>query len=218
MPLSEIIHSDGALIGLWEMNETEQELLALLKDATCYQSDLNQFVSQKRRIEFLTVRVMLEQLLNQDAIIGYYPSGKPYLKGSEFKISISHTNGYAAIMLHSHRTVAIDIEQRAPKVMRLQSKFMNEDEIIGTDISAPLDYALICWSAKETLFKMIDQEEIDFKKHLHLLQINTIKSEGSFTGIFEKNETRRIFELHYRSTHSYVLTWSTDLKELILYS
>ncbi|MEG0948690.1 MAG: siderophore biosynthesis protein, partial [Bacteroidales bacterium] len=61
MPLSEIIHSDGALIGLWEMNETEQELLALLKDATCYQSDLNQFVSQKRRIEFLTVRVMLEQ-------------------------------------------------------------------------------------------------------------------------------------------------------------
>lgn len=207
MPLSEIIHSDGALIGLWEMNETEQELLALLKDATCYQSDLNQFVSQKRRIEFLTVRVMLEQLLNQDAIIGYYPSGKPYLKGSEFKISISHTNGYAAIILHPYCGVAIDIEQRAPKVMRLRSKFMNSSELDAMDIVDPLSYTLICWSAKETLFKIVDQPGIDFKENLTLSPFRANKPVGCFDAFFIKFVNNCIFEINYKSTHSYVLTW-----------
>ncbi|MEG1187839.1 MAG: siderophore biosynthesis protein, partial [Bacteroidales bacterium] len=153
MPLSEIIHSDGALIGLWEMNETEQELLALLKDATCYQSDLNQFVSQKRRIEFLTVRVMLEQILNSRVQIKYEESGKPYLAESDFQISISHTKGFAAVILHPLRQVAVDIEQRTEKVMRLQSKFMNENELSALDSADAVSYSLICWSAKETMFK-----------------------------------------------------------------
>lgn len=207
MPLSEIIHSHGALIGLWEMKESEQELLGLLPDPDQYHAALNRFVSQKRRLEFLTIRVMLNQLMDHPVTICYAPSGKPYLSGSDYRISISHTAGYATLILHPHYEVAIDIEQRSPKVMRLQSKFMNQAELDAMDVADPLSYTLICWSAKETLFKIIDQPGIDFKENLILSPFVINKPSGYFRSFFVKNKNKCIFGMNYKSTYSYILTW-----------
>lgn len=210
MPLSEIIHSHGALIGLWEMKESEQELLGLLPDPDQYHVALNRFVSQKRRLEFLTIRVMLNQLMDHPVTICYAPSGKPYLSGSDYRISISHTAGYATLILHPHYEVAIDIEQRSPKVMRLQSKFMNPAELDAMDVADPLSYTLICWSAKETLFKIIDQPGIDFKENLPLNPFHVKDTFGCFDACFVKNENKCIFGVNYKSTRFYVLTWIID--------
>lgn len=206
MPLSEVKRSGQALIGIWRMTETEEDLSALLLDREKYQSQLDAFASAKRRIEFLTIRVLLQHLCETPFQIAYQESGKPYLLNSSWQISISHTKGYAAIILHPLHPVAIDIEQRSDKVLRLQSKFMNDSELLGIDPKNELSYALICWSAKETLFKIMPEEEIDFKKHLQLSSFQ-VTSAGKFHGSEFKSAGQREFEIYYINHPDYVMTW-----------
>ena len=97
------------------MEESLEVLLALLPDARrvfCEQ-ELNRFVSERRKMEWLSVRVLLYAMLQEDKEIGYSPEGKPYLTDHSFFISISHTKGYVAVMLASFTPAGIDIEQYA---------------------------------------------------------------------------------------------------------
>ncbi|MEG1586059.1 MAG: siderophore biosynthesis protein [Bacteroidales bacterium] len=206
MPFVEIKKNNGARIGIWQITETEDQLLSLLREPAQYQKELDAYVSAKRRIEFLAVRVMLQQLTGEVLCVGYEPSGKPFLINHTELVSISHTGGYAAVILHPSLPVAIDIEQRSEKVLRLQSKFMNAAELAAVDPSSPLSYALLCWSAKETLFKIIPEEEIDFKSHLHLSPF-LVASQGTIPAMDTRNDLPRHFTINYADQQDYVLTW-----------
>lgn len=207
MPLIETLHAQEAIIGLWQMNETELQLLDMLENRAIYQSELDSFVSQKRRIEFLSVRLLLQQFLDLDEVrVGYEPSGKPYLIDSDYQLSISHTKGYAVVILHPSRRVAIDIEQRADKVMRLQSKFMNEAELEAIDSAHSLSYTLICWSAKESLFKWLSESAIDFREHLLITPFRVAES-GCLNTFFNRNDNPLPIQVSYLNRQEYVLTW-----------
>lgn len=207
MPLIETIRPDNdTVIGLWHMAETEDELLSLLRDAHLYTDGLARFSTGKRRVEYLSVRVMLQQLLDSAVTVGYEPSGRPFLENAPYRVSISHTKDHAAVILHPNRSVAIDIEQRAPKVMRLQHKFMNEPELAVMDEADALGYTLIAWSAKESLFKVIGREGVDFKQHL-LLQPYKADASGSFVGAYQDEDAREEYIVYYRNTPHFVLTW-----------
>lgn len=207
MPLIETIYPDNdTVIGLWHMTETEDELLALLQNTHLYMAELGRFTSAKRRLEYLSVRVMLQKLLGTSVTVGYEPAGRPFLQNASFQLSISHTKDYAVVILHPNRRVAIDIERRAPKVMRLQHKFMNDHELAAVDQTDPLGYTLIAWSAKESLFKMIGKEGVDFKEHL-LLDCYGADSAGSFIGSYQDNGTRINYTLRFLNTPLFVLTW-----------
>lgn len=51
--------------------------------AFCEQ-ELNRFVSERRKMEWLSVRVLLYSMLQEDKEIGYSPEGKPYLTDHSF--------------------------------------------------------------------------------------------------------------------------------------
>ena len=85
--------TDDIQWAVWKMEESLEVLLALLPDARrvfCEQ-ELNRFVSERRKMEWLSVRVLLYAMLQEDKEIGYSPEGKPYLTDHSFFISISHT-------------------------------------------------------------------------------------------------------------------------------
>lgn len=48
------------------------------------EQDLNRFVSERRKMEWLSVRVLLYAMLQEDKEIGYSPEGKPYLTDHSF--------------------------------------------------------------------------------------------------------------------------------------
>ena len=105
--------TDDIQWAVWKMEEPLEVLLALLPDvrrAFCEQ-ELHRFVSERRKMEWLSVRVLLYSMLQEDKEIGYSLEGKPYLTDHSFFISISHTKGYVAVMLASFTPAGIDIEQ-----------------------------------------------------------------------------------------------------------
>ena len=66
---------------VWKVEESLEALLALLPDArrVCCEQELLQFASERRKIEWLSVRVLLYFMLKEDKQIGYSSEGKPFL-------------------------------------------------------------------------------------------------------------------------------------------
>ena len=96
--------------------------------------------------------------------------------------SISHTKNFVAVIV-SNEPVGVDIEYKSDRIFRITEKFMSQEELktlacfsnTFADISKNAEkttnfstetqkFALLCWCAKETVFKMIDEIGVDFTK------------------------------------------------------
>lgn len=200
---------ENCILGIWEITESKEELLALypknlqLKAA----KHITKMKSEKRIIEWLSARLMLSILLNEEKMVYHKSDGKPYLMDNSYNISISHTNKYAAILLHRSKKIGIDIEEISERVHKVASKFISEDEFI--DESQKSIHRLLHWSAKETLFKLMDVNEIDFKQHLHLDKFIPAEK-GIITAYETKTDKKNLFNIFYEVYPTYVLTWSIE--------
>ncbi len=76
--------------------------------------------------------------------------GKPYLEGSNYHFSLSHSDNFAAIII-SKTTCGIDIQTPTPKIDRLAHRFMHPSDWQELE-KHQLDSTLF-WSAKEAVFK-----------------------------------------------------------------
>ena len=150
MPLYRTYSEGEFLLGIWKSDETTEQLLASLEHKDWYREKLA-VLSEKRKHEWLSVRVLLKALCGEEKEIAYYSSGRPYLKDGSRYISISHTRGYVAVALHSSCEVGVDIEQYGTRVRKVASRFIRSDEepamMEGDDVYA----LLLHWSAKEAL-------------------------------------------------------------------
>ena len=90
MPLYRTYSEGEFLLGIWKSDETTEQLLASLEHKDWYREKLAVF-SEKRKHEWLSVRVLLKALCGEEKEIAYYSSGRPYLKDGSRYISISHT-------------------------------------------------------------------------------------------------------------------------------
>ncbi|HOT64365.1 MAG: 4'-phosphopantetheinyl transferase superfamily protein [Bacteroidota bacterium] len=199
--------SNDCLLGVWEMTESVEELLSLfpetLRDKA--QKHVKGIKSVKRATEWLSVRLMLYLLLNEEKIVHHHRDGRPYLTDRSFNVSISHTRNHAAILIHPSKNVGIDIEEISDRVYRVASKFVSQDEYI--DPHHEKIHLLLHWSAKETMFKLLEESEIDFKQHLHLSKFIP-EAKGTFQATESKTPLQRRFEIAYEVHPEYVLTWS----------
>ena len=89
---------------------------------------LNRYKSEGRKSEWLSVRVLLKELTGSEPDILYHDNGAPYLPESSLHISISHTKGFAAVLLSPNKPVGIDIEYRSERIHRIKSRFLSETE------------------------------------------------------------------------------------------
>lgn len=198
---------DGSILALWKMDESEDELLDYFdvrKEE--YRLYISKFPFKKRKQEFLTSRVALKVLLGCENEIYHNEDGKPAIEGNPMKISISHTNGYLAMLLHSNAAVGIDIEQKRDKIFRVKNRFLSDCELENTDKENEMDHLLLQWSAKESMFKMMNQRDIDFQTDLHIEPFKMDDS-GVFYGYETKTGDRLRFELSYRIYEDFVMVW-----------
>ena len=205
MPL--LMQHTAPLWGIWKIKESSEELLSLLQNREEYLSPLEQLRTEQRRREWLACRVLLQALMGRPAFIAYRPNGAPYLPGSSWHISISHTKGYAAVLLQDRPAAGIDIEYRSERVRKIRSRFMNPEEEAGIDKEHETEHLLLHWCAKETLFKMIGEEEVDLLRHLHVHPF-PYAEEGSFTVCETRTEEGTAYRLNYLVTSDFVLTHS----------
>lgn len=193
-------------MGIWKISEDVHTLLPLLPKSQQIEARkyISKIKSNQRKTEWLATRALLFELLNQEKTIENNAQGKPFLADHSYHITISHTKNYVAILLHKNRTVGIDVETISDRVSRVAGKFISADEFI--DSSKKVVHQLLHWSAKETLFKIMEEDEIDFREHLHI-QPFIPKESGIFEAFELKTEQQTRFQIHYEVLPDAVLTW-----------
>ncbi len=198
--------TDGALLGVWKMDESKEELLELFPQSLKEEAYkyLKTIRSERRSIEWLSTRVMLSELLGKDKIIRNHEDGRPYISDATQNISITHTINYAAILLHDTFQVGIDIETRSERVKKIADKFISENEYI--DPKQKSLHQLLHWSTKESMFKLMNEQGIDFKEQLHIKPFIPSKK-GIIKASESKTERQQSFDVNYEVYPEYVLTW-----------
>lgn len=143
---------------MWNIDETEAWLKASLPEHFHYGEEADhRFLSDKRRKEWLTARVLLHTVAGVKERLDYSDSGRPFLTGSSTHLSISHSGNYVCLLL-SDSPAGIDLEQKSPRALRVKEKFLKEQEMALADGLgfAEEETAVLLWSAKEAIFKRMD--------------------------------------------------------------
>lgn len=208
-----------SVIAIWQISEDENTLVQPMEQKEELLAQARErFSSLTRRLEWLAVRRLLYELGYNKLNISYYPSGKPRLNDKSYRISISHTRGYAALFLHQGKEeVGLDIEQVANKVERIRYRFLSEDELIFADenLQERLTKLLLMWSAKETLYKIMNTEGIDFAEHLHIRAFK-LSEQGNFHAEDSFIERGNSYTVGYRLYPDFVMTYAISEEDTSL--
>lgn len=154
-------------IAVWKITETVEELSSLVNDTAIVSYANEHFAGVKRRCEWLATRLLVKELLGQNAQIEYDQTGRPYIKDIP-SISISHTDGYVAVIISYNLQVGIDIERRNRFLGETYKRFMNEQECAVLEDKNRNDVMLVHWTAKEALFKIVGNLGGTFKDNISL--------------------------------------------------
>lgn len=123
-----------------------------------------------QRVEWLACRVAIRQLAEAQGITyaGLWKDrfGKPHLIGTNWHISLSHTGGWAAVVLHRLRPVGIDVEPIREQFGRVVPRVLSEGEIAHA--AGQPGRLAVYWCAKEALYKLYGKRELSFREHLHV--------------------------------------------------
>lgn len=185
MALFKEVRDDNAIMGIWKMEENLTELESMYEVKEAEMPVYYAFRNDRRRKEWLTVRILLRTLLGREVEICYHPSGKPYLKDESFFISITHTIGFVGVRL-AHHPVALDMEYYSKRVLHLIPRFVSVEELQYINPDYDVEIALVMWSAKETLFKLFDISDVAFDEHLFVSDLK-YGDKGVFKGRVEKD-------------------------------
>lgn len=191
-------------LGLWQMEDTVGDLLCARPDLKRYEEFVqSHFRSETRRMEYLCVRALLHEMLTSAGVrpdkigeITHNEAGKPLLKG--YRISISHTQGYVALMLSRKQEVAVDIEYVSDRVERVRSKFMRKDEQ-ATDLSD----LLVHWCAKETVYKLFSADNLQYSE----MRVKPFDSMAEWACEVENLRSGQTVRVEFELTMEFVLTY-----------
>ena len=178
---------------VWKITETEEQFKSQLPESVLKIIADKHYKSKTRRLEVMAIYALLISYLRKPSvIINHNSNGQPLLDG--FYISISHTNGYACVLLSTQKVVAIDIEYRSDRIERIRSKFLRSDEPFTL-----IEQLLLVWSAKETLYKYFSEDDLMYNE----MKVESI-SDFSLSMINLKTNEKKM--VSYLLTPDYVLT------------
>ena len=198
----------GVSLGLWQMDEEVEQLFEQYPHLQAYRSSLEaKYKNDGRKLEFLAIRALMYEMLRVNGAskgllshagdFTHNGQGKPLFRG--YHVSISHTKGYAALILSKKSEVAVDIEYMSDRVERIASKFLRKDERADS-----LDSKLVHWCAKETVFKLFSEENLLFEE-MRVKPFDTMSDWACDVENLKSGKTARVdFEL----AMDFVLTYS----------
>ena len=113
-----------------------------------------------------------------------------------------------AVALSSLNPVGIDIEQYGQRVHRVSDRYIRPDEQVESyqeDLTWGL---LLYWSAKETIFKRMENADADLRK-LRLAHFIP-QVEGTFQVQEFATQQQKLYTVGYRIEPDFVLTWAEN--------
>jgi len=84
---------------------------------------------------------------------------------------------------------------------------VRDDERSSVEAGDEIYALLLHWSAKETMFKLMEHSDVDFLDHLHILPFIPTDS-GEMKAVEYRTEMRHTFQVSYYTHPDYVLTFA----------
>jgi len=193
-------------LGVWEISEDYDSLYSMVNLATVEKAKLDSFKNISRKVEWLSVRALVKNMLGKDTRILYNAENKPFVRGKTHNISISHSNNLTAVLISSDKKVGIDLEFMSGKISKVADKFINEKERITSAKEMSKYHLYLHWCAKEALYKICDKQDINFRDGLTISPFSP-EEHGFMQGHVINGNGEEDIELEYLQHDNYALVW-----------
>ena len=194
--------NEFSILGVWKIEEDLDTLLDLIVLDNDEKKKYKGFSSNSRKLEFLSVRALLSELIGKDARIVYNKNNKPFLKDGSRFISISHSHKLTAILLSTNEKVVIDLEYMSSNIAAIAFKFLNWKEKVTKEQDEHKYHLYIHWCAKEALYKICDKEGISIRKNITIEPFK-VKESGEIKGQVHTDKINESFDLYYSKYDNY---------------
>jgi 4'-phosphopantetheinyl transferase len=196
---------------IWKIEESAETLLSGLQLDTREKATLDSFGKGKRILHWMTTRVLLRYLLQTDEYIDC-PSdenGKPYLVNFPYKISLTHSFDYAAVMLSSKGEVGIDLEIVKDKVARIQHKFLKPEELAFIQEENSIEQLYACWCAKEAVYKLQGNRGVSFLENMTIRPFD-YQAQGVLQLELTTPTYSHTYDVHFEKFGDYMLGYAVE--------
>ncbi len=195
-----------AEIGVWQITETEEELIELSSTPSDEMEEISFIRSESLRKQRLAVRALLNTMFDDTVYLSHHDNGKPYIENNPVNISITHTAKYVAVILHEEENVGIDIESLDRDFSVVEKKALSEDEIEDLEDEKRNEQLAIYWCAKEAIFKLLSRYNVDFAEQIEIERFR-LRGEGELEATFSAKNEEEEFDLEYITFDRHVLVW-----------
>ena len=157
-----------------------------------------QQLSPRKRSEWLASRELLFTIASLPERVEclYDDFGKPYLKGIDKHISVSHSGLWCAAMV-SDRSCGVDIQMYTDTVKRISNRFLSEDELNEIQKKRnKIHFLHVYWGAKECMYKAYGKRKLEFRSHIFLRSVD-IES-GMALGEIRYEGIHLSYDIHFR--------------------
>lgn len=200
------------VIGVWKIEEDLEALLSMVEMGPEDLKRYEVFRSNSRKMEFLSVRALLAEMLDREARIVYNKNNKPFIKDGSHFISITHSNKLTAILISRDERVGIDLEYMRVNINAFASKFLNKREKITKRWADRTYHLYIHWCAKEAIYKICDKEGINIVNDITIEPFD-VKESGEIKGSVKNERIDDRFTLYYSRYDNYTIVWTKKKHE-----
>ncbi len=194
-----------AQIGVWQILEPPTFFLARLHLSA---HDVAHLATMHvvRRTEWLAARWLLHEMTEGKCIVAKNEFGKPFCTDSSIQISFSHAHQLATVVV-SEKTVGIDIERLATKLLHVAPRVLSAAEYasVQSEGAERLAHLHLYWGAKEALYKAYGRRGVIFSQHLLSEPFATFGMSGDFRGQIKVHDFEQSYTLFYRFLDDHVL-------------
>ena len=196
MPLYKtIIVNSTTKVLIWKIEESFDVLSTNISLTQNSQNRVDNMKSDLHRRGFMSVRHLLAKAGYEDADLYYDNLGKPHLKDGTY-ISITHSFHFSAIILSDNIHVGVDIEKQRDLIVKIAHKFTPIEEYKTlANHEALVRKLTIVWGAKESLYKIYEQEGLSFLQHIDVQDFSF--EDTKTTGTITFKSTNSNYTIHF---------------------
>ena len=192
MPFIKKIEVENGVLGIWGLTESVDSLISVFHFSVNEKTEFQKFMLKKRQTEFLSTRLLLQQLLGEKTEISYQESGRPQIKNSAKNISISHSADLVAIFI-SNNLIGVDVEIASRNIDKVVNRFLHPRELEWIAEAENKQFLkMLFWCAKEAIYKCACHPGIQFDTQIFIFPF-----EYSKTDVFKGKVTFQNIEKNY---------------------
>lgn len=193
---------------IWRLDSTDD--LASLQNGLSKedQKRLQKIKNPNKRLEFFSARAALYEILGDIPQLSYSATGAPSIDKYQ-GVSISHNKDYAAVIVSKKHKVGLDIEAFRPQMIRLQNRFLSEQERQSLEDENDLRRLCGYWCLKESFIKLLDAPELDLREQIRIAPFAPAELVYGKAHIFRGDQSK-VYPWFLKMEKDFCLSFSMD--------